>query len=59
MSIAYFFTVVVIFSETLKFTEPRVHAVVYEPTTGELNRLQVDFDELIQDLREVYGLYAM
>lgn len=59
MSMAYFFTVVVIFSETLKFTEPRVHAVVYEPTTGELNRLQVDFDELIQDLREVYGLYAM
>lgn len=31
--------------------------MVYEPTTGELTRLPVDFKEIMKDLREVYDLY--
>lgn len=41
------------------FHEPRVHAFVYEPTTGILNKLDVNFNEYIRDLRSVYDLYRL
>jgi len=43
----------------LHFSEPRVHALVYEPTTGEAHKLPVDFMELVKDLRSVYDLYTL
>lgn len=45
------------FSSTVKFAEPRVHAMVYEPTTGMVKKLPVDFKKYLKDLRSVYNLY--
>eukprot|EP01041_Mallomonas_annulata_P012234 gene12234-25696_t len=39
------------------FTEPQIHAFVFEPTTGEAKRLDVNFTDHIKGLREVYDLY--
>lgn len=44
-------------STVTDFTEPRVHAFVYEPTTGEAHRIKIDLIEHIRDLREVYDVY--
>lgn len=41
----------------ITFAEPRVHAFVYEPTTGEAKMLPVDFYAYLKDLRSVYDLY--
>lgn len=41
----------------VQFAEPRVHAFVYQPSTGELRRLEVDFKDYMKDLGEVYDLY--
>ena len=44
-------------NSSISFTEPRIHAFVYEPTTGEATRLPIDFVEHMKELREVYDLY--
>ena len=41
----------------LKFTQPRVHAFVYEPGTGELKRLEVDFKPFLEEGQQIYGIY--
>jgi carbonic anhydrase len=41
----------------IKFSEPRVHAFVYEPTTGEAKKLPVDFGTYLRDLRNIYDVY--
>jgi hypothetical protein len=41
------------------FAEPRIHAFVYQPSTGELQRLPVDFKDYMKDLGEVYDLYHL
>jgi carbonic anhydrase len=38
-------------------TLPRVHAVVYDPISGELNALKVDYKKLLADSNSVYQLY--
>ena len=43
----------------IKFSEPQVHAMVYEPTTGQAQKLNVDFKKYISDLHEVYDLYTV
>ena len=43
----------------VKFSEPRVHAFVYEPTTGQATKLKVDFQSYLKDLRQVYDLYRV
>jgi adenosylmethionine-8-amino-7-oxononanoate aminotransferase len=43
----------------IQFAEPRIHAFVYEPTTGQATHLKVDFVEYIKDIREIYELYKM
>jgi hypothetical protein len=43
----------------VKFSEPRVHGFVYEPSTGEAKKLEIDFLEYIRDLRKVYDLYSV
>jgi hypothetical protein len=45
--------------EKQKFTEPRVHAFVYEPGTGEIQRLPVDFGPYIDDLQDIYNVYSV
>mmetsp|Transcript_32992 Transcript_32992/g.33600 ORF Transcript_32992/g.33600 Transcript_32992/m.33600 type:complete len:339 (-) Transcript_32992:6-1022(-) len=41
------------------FTEPQVHAFVYDPATGELKRLKAKLLEAINELKEVYDLYKL
>jgi carbonic anhydrase len=45
--------------QTSLFVEPRIHAYVYDPKTGELTKLSVDFKEYIDDLGSVYDLYTV
>jgi hypothetical protein len=40
------------------FPEPRVHAFVYEPSTGQATKLPVDFKRYLDDLRPLYDLYT-
>jgi hypothetical protein len=35
-----------------------VHALVYEPTTGEARKLPVNFNDYLKELRHVYELYT-
>jgi len=44
------------FRKRYEFAEPRIHALVYDPHTGELNRLPVDFTNIKRDLRNIYDL---
>ena len=39
------------------FSEPVVHAFVYEPTTGQAKKLEVDFRKYLKELADVYDLY--
>jgi len=39
------------------FVQPQIHPVVYDPATGELVRLAVEMDEILEKLRRVYTLY--
>lgn len=39
------------------FTQPRVHALVYDPATGRLKKLNVDFKSYIDRLNGVYELH--
>lgn len=41
------------------FSEPVVHAFVYEPTTGLATKLHVDFKKYMSELATVYGLYRV
>ena len=34
-----------------------MHAFVYDPTTGQAQRMRVDFSSYLKDLRQVYDLY--
>ena len=38
---------------------PRVHAMVFDPTTGDLKRIPFDFSEYAEDIEEVYGLHQV
>ncbi|KAJ1631655.1 carbonic anhydrase [Pavlovales sp. CCMP2436] len=40
-------------------TLPRVHAVVYDPASGELKELDVDYKKLLTEANSVYQLYHM
>jgi hypothetical protein len=42
-----------------KYAEPRIHAMVYEPGTGILKKLDVDFKEYLRELGSVYDLYSV
>lgn len=43
--------------ENVPFLEPRIHPLVYEPTTGVAKRLDVDFKGVLAGLKAVYELY--
>ncbi|KAJ1462780.1 carbonic anhydrase [Pelagophyceae sp. CCMP2097] len=44
-------------SETADYTEPRIHAMVYDPTTGFLNQVPMDFGKIFDELKGIYNLY--
>jgi len=41
------------------FAEPRLHAFVYEPTSGRCEKLPVNFSKYIKELCNVYDLYEV
>jgi len=43
--------------EEIEVTLPRIHAVVFDPETGVLNKLNVDFKQYINELHDIYDLY--
>jgi hypothetical protein len=43
----------------VKFVEPRVHAFVYEPSVGKVQRLDVNFRSYFDELRQIYDLYRV
>lgn len=43
--------------KTTPFTTPRIHACVFDPKTGQLRQLKVDFKEYMDDLHDIYDLY--
>lgn len=45
-------------SSKYKFSEPRVHGFVYEPTTGVAINMDIDFADEFEGLRPVYDLYS-
>lgn len=40
-------------------TTPRIHACVFDPATGYMNRLEVNFKEYIDELHDIYDLYQV
>lgn len=47
------------FKEGQPYRTPRIHACVYDPKSGDLKRLDVDFKEYTDDLSGIYDLYTM
>jgi carbonic anhydrase len=41
------------------FAMPQVHAMVFDPKTGELKRLDVDFAQYEEEMSEIYGMYTL
>lgn len=46
------------FKEGNEYTTPRIHACVFDPKTGDLTKLPVNFWDYMEDLREIYDLYS-
>jgi carbonic anhydrase len=38
---------------------PRVHAMVFDPKSGDLKRIPFDFSEFSDDLNNIYGMYQL
>jgi carbonic anhydrase len=47
------------YKEGQPYTTPRIHACVFDPTTGSLKRLDYDFYQCIDELRDIYDLYSI
>jgi len=47
------------FKKECRLTTPRIHACVYDPATGYMKRLEVDFKEYIDELHDIYDLYQI
>lgn len=43
--------------DTCAFPAPRIHACVFDPKTGILKNLNVDFSEYLGDLKNIYEIY--
>jgi carbonic anhydrase len=40
------------------FPAPRIHACVFDPKDGSLKQLEINWEEYLEDLRDVYELYS-
>jgi carbonic anhydrase len=47
------------FNDGAPYAIPRVHPVVFDPNTGELKKLKIDFDKYMKDLNGIYDLYNL
>jgi carbonic anhydrase len=47
------------YQEGEPYTAPLVHAMVFDPTTGDLKRLEIDFSKWENELTSVYGLHMV
>ena len=43
----------------MTFSQPRVHGMVYEPTTGEATMLDVDIAGTLKELGGIYDLFKV
>jgi carbonic anhydrase len=46
-------------SKEFPFTWPRIHGLVYDPTIGELKKLDVNFKDLQADMQHIYNLFEV
>jgi carbonic anhydrase len=47
------------YREGQAYVTPRIHACVFDPKTGDLIKLQVNFKEFTRDLHDIYDLYTL
>eukprot|EP00440_Ansanella_granifera_P045771 gb/GFBE01049582.1/.p1 GENE.gb/GFBE01049582.1/~~gb/GFBE01049582.1/.p1 ORF type:complete len:282 (+),score=59.61 gb/GFBE01049582.1/:1-846(+) len=45
--------------EEYGFVQPKIHPVVYDPGTGKLERLDVEMQDYLRELRDIYNLYTV
>eukprot|EP00933_Yihiella_yeosuensis_P062862 TRINITY_DN65872_c0_g1_i1.p1 TRINITY_DN65872_c0_g1~~TRINITY_DN65872_c0_g1_i1.p1 ORF type:complete len:281 (+),score=55.42 TRINITY_DN65872_c0_g1_i1:128-970(+) len=45
--------------EEFGFVQPKIHPCVYDPGTGELRRLDVEMQDYLSDLKDIYNLYKV
>lgn len=41
------------------FVQPKIHPCVYDPATGKLVRLDVEMQDYLEELKEIYNLYSV
>lgn len=41
------------------FVQPKIHPCVYDPATGKLVRLDVEMQDYLHELKEIYNLYSV
>jgi hypothetical protein len=39
------------------FKEPRIHGMVYDPTSGEARFLDFEFEKIIKEIGPIYSLF--
>ena len=44
-------------SRGYNFTWPRIHALVYDPAVGILNKLPINLKEIKQEMQDIYTIY--
>lgn len=47
------------FRDGAPYPIPRIHPVVFDPKSGELKKLQVDFEKYMKNLNGIYDLYDL
>eukprot|EP00434_Breviolum_minutum_P010889 symbB.v1.2.009601.t1/scaffold613.1/size180894/9 len=45
--------------EEYGFVQPKIHPCVYDPATGKLVRLDVEMQDYLDELKEIYNLYSV
>ena len=46
-------------TSTPLYTTPRIHACVFDPKTGDMKTLDVNFSDYIDELHDIYDLYTL
>ena len=41
----------------IKMTQPRIHGLVFDPATGELSKIPIDFRKTVSEIHEQYDLF--
>ena len=41
------------------FVRPQIHAMVFDPKTGDLKRLECDFSQYEEEMSRIYGMYQL